>query len=155
MPSATHSNLRLVNVLHGIQFLVGSGVLGIGIYMMFFAKPRPRSNSGRWALSVVSHQPRCPVITQLTDCQAAKSLVIIAYQVLTTNVKACQRWASLKAYLILDVLEIVFWIAAVVLTVMGMTKLCAGVSCILSGVTVGLAVFLTYVLPRQIRAKAK
>jgi hypothetical protein len=144
MPSATHSNLRLVNVLHGIQFLVGSGVLGIGIYMMFFAKPRPRSNSGRWALSVVSHQPRCPVITQLTDCQAAKSLVIIAYQVLTT-----------KAYLILDVLEIVFWIAAVVLTVMGMTKLCAGVSCILSGVTVGLAVFLAYVLPRQIRAKAK
>lgn len=46
--------LKVVNILHGIQFVLGAAVLGIGLYLMFFASPRPQGNSGRWALSVVS-----------------------------------------------------------------------------------------------------
>ncbi|OGE55667.1 hypothetical protein PENARI_c004G04521 [Penicillium arizonense] len=45
----------------------------------------------------------------------AKSLVIILYQLLTGHVSRFQRWASLKAYLILNSLEIVFWGAVVFL----------------------------------------
>lgn len=77
-----------------------------------------------------------------SDCQAAKSLVIISYQLMTENIKALHRYASLKAFLILDVLEVGFWIAAIVLTVMGMVKTCTGLNCTLSGVVIGLAVVL-------------
>jgi hypothetical protein len=77
-----------------------------------------------------------------SDCQAAKSLVIISYQLMTENIKALHRYASLKAFLILDVLEVGFWIAAIVLIVMGMVKTCTGLNCTLSGVVIGLAVVL-------------
>lgn len=45
----------------------------------------------------------------------------------------------------LDVLEVTFWPAAAVLTVIAMTKYCEGTSCILSGVVVSLAAVLTCV----------
>ena len=70
-------------------------------------------------------------------------MIIISYQVLTENVQSLRRWASVKAFFILDILEVCFWPAAIVLTVIGMTKYCEGTSCILSGVTIGLAAILT------------
>lgn len=48
------TQLRIVNVLHGIQLFLAAGVLGIGIYKMFFVKNRAAASGGRWALSVVS-----------------------------------------------------------------------------------------------------
>jgi len=48
----------------------------------------------------------------------------------------------LKAFLILDLVEVGFWIAAIVLTVMGMVRMCVGISCTLSGVVIGLAAVL-------------
>ena len=52
MPSA-RNELHAVNAIHGVQILLASGVLGIGLYKMFFAKIRS-DTTGRWALSVVS-----------------------------------------------------------------------------------------------------
>ena len=82
----------------------------------------------------------------MADTQAAKSLMIISYQLLTENISALHRYASLKAFFILDVLEVGFWIAAIVLTVMGMLQTtCHGLSCTLSGVVIGLAAVLACV----------
>ena len=62
----------------------------------------------------------------------------MSYQILTQNVDRFRRWGSLKAYFILDCIEVIFWKAAIVLTVMNMIKSCIGLRCILSGVGIGL-----------------
>lgn len=56
--------------------------------------------------------------------QAAKGLVIIAYQLLTEHVARFQRWASLKANLILNCLEIVLWAAVGGMTIQRLTRYC-------------------------------
>lgn len=61
---------------------------------------------------------------------------------MTENIKAFHQYANLKAFLILDILEVGLWIAAIVLTAMGMIKTCTGLNCTLSGVIIGLAVIL-------------
>ncbi|KAK0383170.1 hypothetical protein NLU13_9083 [Sarocladium strictum] len=51
------------------------------------------------------------------------------------------RWKSLKAYMIIDYLEIVFWFAVVVLAFMGVSRTCRGETCAL-GVIVALIALL-------------
>ncbi|PIB00169.1 hypothetical protein CB0940_02269 [Cercospora beticola] len=48
-----------------------------------------------------------------------KSLIIIAYQMLSEHSSRFKRWRSLKANMILDCLETVFWLAVIVVTAMG------------------------------------
>ncbi|RAQ54547.1 hypothetical protein AFGD_003972 [Aspergillus flavus] len=67
----------------------------------------------------------------MEQIQAAKSLVIILYQLVTEHVTALQKWASLKAYTILSALEIVFWAAVAVLTIQANVQMCVAPGCIL------------------------
>ena len=67
----------------------------------------------------------------MEQTQAAKSLVIILYQLVTEHVTALQKWASLKAYTILNALEIVFWAAVAVLTIQANVQMCVAPGCIL------------------------
>ncbi|KAM5341491.1 hypothetical protein ACJ41O_014522 [Fusarium nematophilum] len=76
---------------------------------------------------------------------SAKSLVIILYELLTEHVRSFQRWGSLKAYAILNALEVVFWGAVAFLMIQANTKFCQGTNCVLSWVIVALAVILKYV----------
>lgn len=56
------------------------------------------------------------------------------------HVQKCKRWHSYKANVIISCLEIVFWGAVAFLVFQGNLKKCEGVTCILSWITVGLAV---------------
>ncbi|KAJ5927221.1 hypothetical protein N7516_008994 [Penicillium verrucosum] len=69
----------------------------------------------------------------------AKSLVIILYQLVTEHVSRFQRWASLKAYLILNSLEIVFWGAVVFLVLQANLQVCVGTGCALGWVVIVLS----------------
>ncbi|KAJ4397799.1 hypothetical protein N0V93_002036 [Gnomoniopsis smithogilvyi] len=74
---------------------------------------------------------------------SAKSIAFIAYQLLSEHVARFSRWKSLKAYAILNGLEIVFWGAVVFLLIQANIQVCIGTGCILSWVVVGLAISLS------------
>lgn len=58
------------------------------------------------------------------------------------HVQKLKRWHSYKANVIISCLEIVFWGAVAFLVFQGNLKSCKGVTCYLSWVTVGIAVFI-------------
>ncbi|CAG9972562.1 unnamed protein product [Clonostachys byssicola] len=70
---------------------------------------------------------------------SVKSIVIIAYQLLTEHTQRFSKWASTKANAILNCLETVFWLTLIVLKFMGISRTCTGGSC-------GVNVFLTLVI---------
>ncbi|KKY37743.1 putative cytochrome p450 [Diaporthe ampelina] len=74
---------------------------------------------------------------------SAKSINFIFYQLLTDHVQRLRRWRSLKAYTILNGLEIVFWAAVVFLLIQANISVCVGVGCTLSWVVVGLSISLS------------
>ncbi|KAJ4256148.1 hypothetical protein NW762_009224 [Fusarium torreyae] len=69
----------------------------------------------------------------------AKSLIILSYEILTEHFSRFQRWSSLKAYFILNALEIVFWGAVAFMALRGNTSLCVGASCAIGWIIVVLA----------------
>ncbi|KAM0338060.1 hypothetical protein ACHAPU_011452 [Fusarium lateritium] len=75
----------------------------------------------------------------------AKSLIIISYEMLSEHVSRFRRWSSLKAYFILNALEVVFWAAVAFLTVRGNTNVCIGTSCALGWVVFVLAGILSLI----------
>jgi hypothetical protein len=77
--------------------------------------------------------------------QGAKSLLLLAYQLLTENIQRFKRWASLKAYFIINLLEVVFWVAVAALNVQSNLKRCQGTTCALSWVVVVMAGIIQYV----------
>ncbi|KAH7135537.1 hypothetical protein B0J11DRAFT_596654 [Dendryphion nanum] len=71
----------------------------------------------------------------------AKSLIIIAYELLSEHTQRFRKWSSLKAYAILNGLEVVFWSAVCFLSMQGLMKNCTGTSCALGWVAFVIAVF--------------
>jgi hypothetical protein len=65
----------------------------------------------------------------LSTAQGVKSIIFIGYQLLAEHTTRFARWKSLKANAILNCIEIVFWLAAIVLIFMGITTSCFGSSC--------------------------
>lgn len=80
---------------------------------------------------------RCPCLTLRR--QGIKTFIVITYQLLTSHVERYKRWASLKAYSILNFMEILFWFVVIIITFMGISRLCQGASCGLSWIIVLLA----------------
>ncbi|KAI1036309.1 hypothetical protein LB503_003464 [Fusarium chuoi] len=76
----------------------------------------------------------------------AKSLIILAYEILTEHSIRFHRWSSLKAYFILNALEVVFWAAVAFMMIQGNSRLCVGTSCALGWVVFVLAGVSRYVL---------
>lgn len=70
-------------------------------------------------------------------------MVIIFYQILTEHVARFKKWRSLKAYAILNGLEVVFWAAVVFLVLQAQLQICVGVGCTLGWITVAIAVVMT------------
>ncbi|KAL2688920.1 hypothetical protein Neosp_002970 [[Neocosmospora] mangrovei] len=76
------------------------------------------------------------------DLEAAKSIVIILYQVLSQHTKYFRKWMSFKANLILNCLEIVFWSAVAFMTLQANTASCTGVNCALGWVILVLGIIM-------------
>lgn len=70
--------------------------------------------------------------------------MFILYQLLSEHVTYFKRWASLKAYYIINALEIVFWSAVIFLVMQANLKSCTGTSCALGWVVVVLSGFMRY-----------
>ncbi|KAF4848019.1 hypothetical protein CGCSCA4_v005297 [Colletotrichum siamense] len=114
--------------IHMVQLLLVAAALGLSVARIFMPN-RPRGRSGTMALGM-----------------SAKSLAIILYQVLTEHVPALHRWASLKANLILNAMEIVFWAAVVYMGIQSQTQQsCIGTSCTIGWVVVVLGILLSMV----------
>ncbi|KAF5011108.1 hypothetical protein FDECE_2758 [Fusarium decemcellulare] len=65
----------------------------------------------------------------LAITMAAKSVVFLLYQLLTEKVDRFKKWGSLKAYAVLNTLEIVFWFVVPIMAFMGISAFCEGVNC--------------------------
>ncbi|KPM39006.1 hypothetical protein AK830_g7553 [Neonectria ditissima] len=113
--------------LQAIQLILVVTVLALSVVRMI-TRPAaaPRSQANTMSLGM-----------------AAKSLVILLYEITTDHVRSLKRWRSLKAYTILNAVEIVFWGAVVYLTIQANGKFCEGTSCTLSWTIVGMAVTLS------------
>lgn len=61
--------------------------------------------------------------------QAVKTLVFITYQLLSEHTERFAKWKSLKANLILNSIEPVFWLTLVILKFMGISRFCSGGGC--------------------------
>ena len=79
--------------------------------------------------------------TTLVLVYAIKSALFLLYQYLTTHTHRFQRWASLKANFILDVLDCLLWFTAFIISCMG-GKRCVGSSCALIGVAAAVSLML-------------
>ncbi|KAE8141301.1 hypothetical protein BDV38DRAFT_204062 [Aspergillus pseudotamarii] len=99
--------------LHCFQIFLIVMVIGLSIPRLFM-KNQPRTRASTIGLGM-----------------GAKSLVIVLYQLLTEHIAALGKWASLKAYTILNALEIVFWAAVAVLTIQANVQMCVAPGCIL------------------------
>ncbi|KAJ6018550.1 hypothetical protein N7499_003255 [Penicillium canescens] len=64
-------------------------------------KGTPSSRANTWGIAV-----------------CLKAAVFLSYQVLTARVERLKQWASLKANMILDIIDTVFWFALVIITIM-------------------------------------
>ncbi|RYO94032.1 hypothetical protein DL766_007760 [Monosporascus sp. MC13-8B] len=70
-----------------------------------------------------------------------KTLIIISYQLLTGHMARFSKWKSLKAYAILNCVEVVLWAVAFVMTIQSNNRICIGVTCSLSKFLAANAVF--------------
>ncbi|PSN59908.1 hypothetical protein BS50DRAFT_682005 [Corynespora cassiicola Philippines] len=75
----------------------------------------------------------------------AKSMVFLIYEVVTERFEKFKRWGSLKAYAIINGLEVVFWSAVAFLGIQTiMQRGCHGTStCYMGWVVIGLAIFIS------------
>ncbi|KAK1676359.1 hypothetical protein BDP55DRAFT_742471 [Colletotrichum godetiae] len=114
--------------IHMVQLALVIAALSLSVARIFLPN-RPRGRSGTMALGM-----------------AAKSLIIIAYQVLTEHVSSFKRWGSLKANLILNGMEVVFWAAVAYMGIQGNTQAaCLGVSCTIGWIVVVMGILLSIV----------
>ncbi|KAI9037553.1 uncharacterized protein KD926_000201 [Aspergillus affinis] len=71
-----------------------------------------------------------------------KSAVFMAYQILTAHANRLKRWASPKAYMILNIIDTIFWFALFIITCMSTAGSCSGSSCPLGGIIATLTIIL-------------
>ncbi|KFY21258.1 hypothetical protein V491_03044 [Pseudogymnoascus sp. VKM F-3775] len=71
-----------------------------------------------------------------------KTIVVLLYQILSSHVERFRKWASLKAYAILNFMEILFWFVVVIVTFIGVSQFCSGVNCGLTWISVLIAIIL-------------
>ncbi|KAH7165657.1 hypothetical protein EDB81DRAFT_260860 [Dactylonectria macrodidyma] len=76
---------------------------------------------------------------------SVKTIVILTYQLVTEHASRFKKWASLKAFAILNTLEILFWFVVVIITFMGISTFCQGTNCAMSWLVALVAFLLTAV----------
>lgn len=105
----------------------------------------PKTRTNVWGIAVVSYFPEyilisCVRFTNLWP-KCLKSAVFMAYQIMTTHMDRLKRWASTKAYMILNIIDTVFWFALFIITIMGTRGSTSGSSRALGGITATLVFF--------------
>ena len=78
----------------------------------------------------------------MTIAMGAKSMIVLGYQLLTQHVDRFRKWESPLANMILNVLEVMFWLVVAVLKIQAMQRFCEGTACSLSAVVVVVAFLL-------------
>lgn len=68
-------------------------------------------------------------------------MVFLAYIILSEHMERFQRWTSLKAYMILSIIECLFWFVAMGIMATALRS-CNGTTCALGGVIVAICVIL-------------
>ncbi|KAJ5484557.1 hypothetical protein N7453_012025 [Penicillium expansum] len=101
-------------------------IIGASVFIIFILLIARIANSG----------------TPKTRTNCLKSAVFMAYQITTTHIDRFKRWASTKAYMILNIIDTVFWFALFIITIMGTTGSTSGSSRALGGITATLVFFL-------------
>jgi hypothetical protein len=81
------------------------------------------------------------LLTKYPQIQGIKSLIVIAYQLLTEHTLRFRKWASTKANAILNCLEVVFWLAVLVVT-RGTVGSASGAAAALSALVLVIAIVL-------------
>ncbi|QKD62216.2 uncharacterized protein FOBCDRAFT_108550, partial [Fusarium oxysporum Fo47] len=120
---------RLKLPLHLVELLLIFSVLILSVVRMLkLPKNAPRGRSNTMALGM-----------------SAKSLIILLYQLLSEHLQAFKKWSSLKAYVILNALEIVFWAAVAFMMIQANLKFCEGFTCILTWIVCVLGVVMSIV----------
>ncbi|TLD18265.1 gb [Venturia nashicola] len=92
----------------------------------------------------MKNQPRTRANT-IAMGMGAKSIMFIFYQLITENIQKFKRWGSLKAYMIINILEVVFWGAVVFLVIQANLSRCKGTSCYLSWAVVGVSIVIVMI----------
>lgn len=75
------------------------------------------------------HFPEPAKADTSSTAQGVKSIIIIGYQLLSEHTARFSRWRSLKANAVLNCIEVVFWLAAIIVKFMGISRTCTGNSC--------------------------
>ncbi|KAK4099181.1 hypothetical protein N658DRAFT_498536 [Parathielavia hyrcaniae] len=73
---------------------------------------------------------------------SVKSIIIIAYQLLTEHTERFARWKSLKANFILNCIEPIFWLTLIILKFMGISSFCSGSSCSVAWISAFVVIFI-------------
>ncbi|KAL2104694.1 hypothetical protein VUR80DRAFT_9851 [Thermomyces stellatus] len=73
-----------------------------------------------------------------------KSLVVLTYQLLTEYNERFQKWASLKANMVLNIIEVIFWAVVMGLTFQANARICIGASCAVTWVVAVLCLVLLF-----------
>ncbi|KAL1870757.1 hypothetical protein Daus18300_005077 [Diaporthe australafricana] len=112
--------------VHIVEFILIVGVCAISTARLFLPGVTTKTRANTIALGF-----------------SAKSINFLLYQLLTDHIQRLRRWRSLKAYSILNGLEVVFWAAVVFLLIQANISVCVGVGCTLSWVVVGMSISLS------------
>ncbi|KAI0177068.1 hypothetical protein BJ166DRAFT_572935 [Pestalotiopsis sp. NC0098] len=118
---------RYVLVIHMVQLFLVMTVIILAVVRIFLKGGQLRRND-TMALSM-----------------GAKSLAILAYELITEHWSRARRWASLKANTILNCLEILFWAAIAYLAIASNISSCVSIGCTLNWVIVALAIITSIV----------
>ncbi|KAK9644291.1 hypothetical protein HCH54_006725 [Aspergillus fumigatus] len=91
-------------------------------------KGTPKTRSNTWGIAV-----------------CLKAAIFLVYQIVTAHVERFKRWASAKAYMILNVIDTVFWFALFIITILGTNGAYSTSSRALGGVVATISIILWYV----------
>ncbi|CAG8882748.1 unnamed protein product [Penicillium egyptiacum] len=126
------------------------GALVLIVFILIIARiansGTPKTRTNIWGIAVVSYLPTYTAISCMEFIdpwqKCIKSAVFMAYQIMTTHMDRLKRWASTKAYMILNIIDTVFWFALFVITIMGTMGSTTGSSRALGGIAATLVFFL-------------
>ncbi|GIJ82063.1 hypothetical protein Asppvi_000566 [Aspergillus pseudoviridinutans] len=98
-------------------------------------KGTPKTRSNTWGIVV-----------------CLKAAIFLAYEVVTAHVERFKRWASAKAYMILNIIDTVFWFALFIISILGAngahspsSRALGGIVATISIILCGIVGFLTFI----------
>ncbi|PKX92790.1 uncharacterized protein P174DRAFT_452081 [Aspergillus novofumigatus IBT 16806] len=120
-------------------------IIGVLLFLNFVLiiariadKGTPKARSNTWGIVV-----------------CLKAAIFLAYQVATAHVERFKRWASAKAYMILNVIDTIFWFVLFIITILGTTaahstssRALGGIVATISIILCGTVGFLTFICIR-------